>query len=86
MLVWYIGECMLSITNVNNDIKEPTCGFQNCTTNPLLIVGEYAKVRQSLYNILNHIDTRVNSPRCENLCMVYRSSLVAWSPFCVIIN
>ena len=28
MLVWYIGECMVSIININNDIKVPTCGIK----------------------------------------------------------
>ena len=41
VLVWYIGECMVIIININNGIKEPTCGYKNCTTNPLLMFGGY---------------------------------------------
>ena len=40
---------MVSIINTNNDIKEPTCGHQNCNTNQILIFCEYVKVRESLY-------------------------------------
>ena len=61
------GECMISINNINNGVKEPTCLYQNCHTNQILIVSGYVKVRESLYTrviigvntILNHIDTRV---------------------------
>ena len=30
MLDQYIGECIVSIFNINIGIKEPTCGYQNC--------------------------------------------------------
>jgi serine/threonine protein kinase len=30
MLDQYIGECIVSIININNGLKEPTCGYQNC--------------------------------------------------------
>ena len=36
-LVQYIGECMVSIINTNNDNKEPTHGYQNCDTKYMLI-------------------------------------------------
>ena len=35
--------------NINNGIKEPTCGYQNCITNQIMICGGYVKVRESLY-------------------------------------
>ena len=49
MLVWYIGEYMASIININLGIKEPTCGYQNCHTSQILVFGGYVKVRESLY-------------------------------------
>ena len=29
MLDRYIGECMISIFNINNGITKPTCGYQD---------------------------------------------------------
>jgi hypothetical protein len=49
MLDQYIGECMESIININNDAKEPTCGYQNCYLSRIVIFGGYVKVRESLY-------------------------------------
>ena len=81
MLVWYdIGECTVSIININNDIKESTCGYQNCRTCQILIFGGYVKVRESLYTqviirvnaIVNHIDTKVFLPRYEGSRMIYQ--------------
>ena len=71
---------MVSIININNGIKEPTHGYQNCNTSQILIFGGYVKVRESLYTrviiwvntILNHIDTREFLPRYEGSCNVYR--------------
>ena len=41
MLDWYVlGECMISIHNINNDIKEPTLEYQNLNTSKLLIFGQ----------------------------------------------
>ena len=62
MLCWYIGECMVSIININNGINEPTHGYHNTSQN-LTFCG-YVKVRESLYTqvliwvttILNDID------------------------------
>ena len=59
-----MGECMVSIINNNNGIKEPTHGYHNCNTNQILILDGYVKVRESLDirviiwvdTILNHID------------------------------
>ena len=48
-LDWYIGECMVSITDINNGIKEPTRGYQNCIASQILIYGGYLKFRESLY-------------------------------------
>ena len=49
MLVWFIGKCMESLINIDNGIKEPTHGYQNCNTSQILIFGGYVKVRESLY-------------------------------------
>lgn len=80
MLDWDIGECMVSLININNGIKGITCGYQNFKTNPILLFGGYFEVRESLYthiilwvhSILNHIDTRAILPRYEGSRMVYR--------------
>ena len=80
MLVWYIGEGMVSITNINNGIKEPTCGYQKYNSSQILIFDGYVKVRESLYTqviiwvntSLNHIDTREILPGYQASCMVYR--------------
>ena len=68
MLAWYMGERMVSITNINIGIKESTHGYQNCNICQILISGGYLKMRESLLlsdylNILNHIDTRAILPR-----------------------
>ena len=80
MLHQYIGECMVSIINTNNGIKEPTSGYQNCLTIQMLIFGGHLKMRESFYarvitwvnTILNLIDARVVLSRYEDSCMVYR--------------
>lgn len=46
-VVWYIGECMVSLININYGIKEPTHGYHNCNPNRIFIFGEYFKVRKS---------------------------------------
>ena len=64
---------MASLININNGIKEPTCGYQNCKSCQILIFGGYIKVRESLYTLIiiwfntfvNHIDTRAILPRYE---------------------
>lgn len=82
VLVWYIGECMLSIINIDNDINELTYGHQNCHTIHIVIttmhVG-YAKVGESLYpwvviwvnTILNHVHTRVIPWHCYPCMKVF---------------
>ena len=35
----------VSIININNGIKGPTHGYQNCNTTSILIFGRYVKVR-----------------------------------------
>ena len=53
--------------------------YQNCNISQILILGGYLKMKESLYiqvivwvnTILNHIDTRSLSPRCENSRMVH---------------
>ena len=80
MVRYDIGDCMISIINLKNDIKETTCGHQNCHTSQILIFGGYVKAREPLFTqiiirvnaILNHIDTRVFLPRYEGSCMIYR--------------
>ena len=50
VLVWYIGECMISLMiDINNGIKELTHGYQNCNTNQIMIFGGYLKAWESLY-------------------------------------
>ena len=50
MLTWHIGECLVSIVNINNNIKKPTRGYQMCNTNQMLICGGGdLKVGESLY-------------------------------------
>jgi len=68
------------VSVINNCIKEPTRGYQNCNTSQLLIFGGYVKARESLYTrviiwvdtILYHMDTRAILPRYEGSCVVYR--------------
>ena len=48
-MVWYIGECMVSIIDINKVIKESTHGRQNCNTSQILIIGGYLTVRVPLY-------------------------------------
>ena len=70
----------MSIININNDILELTCGYQNCYTSQILIFCGYLKVREYLYTrvtiwvnaISNHIDTKAFLPRCQGSYMVYR--------------
>ena len=45
----YIGESMVSVFNINNGIKEPTRGYQDCNTSEIFIFGGHVKVRESLY-------------------------------------
>ena len=78
MLDRYIGESMVLIINMNNGIKEPIRGYQNCNLNQILMFGEYVKMRESLYTrdivwvntILNHIDIRMILPSYESSCMM----------------
>ena len=68
--------CIVAIINTDNGIKEPTHGYQNCTTSQLWIFGGYIKVRESLSTWViiwtsTHFDTRAILPRYEGYCMVY---------------
>ena len=76
MLVYYIGESMVPIINIDYyGIKELTRGYQNCDYNQILICSVYVKVREWLCTqviiwidtILKHIDTREIVPGCERL-------------------
>jgi hypothetical protein len=52
MLDRYTCECMVSIINIDNGIKEPTRGHQNCNANKTLVFNGCIKVRESLYTQL----------------------------------
>ena len=79
VLVWYIGECMVSIIDSINIIKKLACGYKNCNITQILILGDYVKAREYLNTqviiwvntILFHIDTRMILLRYEDSCMVY---------------
>ena len=80
-MVWYVGECIVSVININNGIKEPTRGYKNYETNHILIFGGHVEVSEFLHTqVINwvnailafHIDTRTILPRYEGFCMVYR--------------
>ena len=43
VLVWYTGECMVSVINSNEGIKEPTHGYQDCNTTHILVFGAYVQ-------------------------------------------
>jgi hypothetical protein len=48
------------LTNVDNGIKEFTCGYHICyKIGLILILGGYLKVRETLYTqvVMNYIDT-----------------------------
>ena len=49
MLDRYTCECMVSIINIINGIKEPTSW---CSTSKILIFGRYVKVRESCIPVL----------------------------------
>ena len=78
MLDRYIVECMVSMININNGIKEHIRGYRNCNPNQILIYGGYVKMREPLYTrdlvwvytILNHIDIRMILPRYKSFCMI----------------
>lgn len=80
MLGRYISECMVSVININNEIKEPTHGYKNCDTSQTLTFGGNVKARKSFYTqvniwvrtIPNHIDARTVLRRYEGSCMEYR--------------
>ena len=67
MLDEYTCKCKGINNNINNSMKEPTCGCQDCNTKQILIFDGYVKVRESLYTqviirvniILSNIDNRV---------------------------
>ena len=48
MLDQYIDdECVVSIISIDNGVKEPTRGYQNCNTNQILIFDKYVEVKKS---------------------------------------
>lgn len=48
MLDQCICVCVVLIININDGIKERTCGHENCNTSQKLTVGRHVKVRESL--------------------------------------
>ena len=48
VLVWYVCEWMVLITDIENGIRKPTCGHQNCNPSQILIFGGHVKVGESL--------------------------------------
>ena len=73
MLDRNIGECMVSIINISNGIKEPTCGHQNCDTEQMLIFGGYVKVTEYSYAQVLYLGQH-HSKLCWHLCMVCRTN------------
>ena len=70
MLDRYIGECMISIIRINNGIKEPIRGYQNCNTNQILIFGGYVKVRESLYTrVVIWVSTNIVRRELHETCL-----------------
>ena len=70
---------------INNDENLTSLGIKflirylSNNTNQISLFGEYLKVRESLHtqfiiwvNSLNHVDTRVISPRSEGFWIAYR--------------
>ena len=80
MLVWHVGECMVSIININLSFKEHIHRYQDCNTSQILMFGWYVKARESLYTqviiwvyiIMDLVDTWVILFRHEGCCIVYR--------------
>ena len=82
MLVWYIGECMVAIININSGIKTHAMGIEIVI--PIkywYLVGGHVKVRENLCisklllfgnTILNHMHIRAVLLRYGGSCMVYR--------------
>lgn len=64
MLDWYdiIDECIISVINVDNGMKEPTRGYEYYYTNQILIFGEYLKVKESLYTCVNYLGQTHSQP------------------------
>ena len=80
MLDWYIGERMVSRTNINDGINEPTHGYQNVIpVKYWYLVGIsqweslYTQVIIWANTILHNTDTSTILPRYKGSCMVYRS-------------
>ena len=62
--------------NINNGLKEPSCGHQNCNISQILICGGVSQderifAYRRMNTMLNHIDTRVILHRYEGSFMVY---------------
>ena len=58
----YLGEYMVPIINIINDIKEPTHGYQNCKTGQILIFSGYPKVREFLYTRVVNLGQHHSEP------------------------
>ena len=64
--------------NIDNGIKEPTCGYQNCNTSQIMIFDGYVcqgeRIFVYLSDYLDHSEpygTRAILPRYDGCCMVY---------------
>lgn len=47
LLVWSIGDCMLSTINIASDFEAPSHVYQDSNTNQILVFGGYVKVKES---------------------------------------
>ena len=62
MVVWYTCKRIGLMIN-NNDIKEPSRGFQNYYTNHILIIGGYVKMRECLHTqVIIGVNTILKAP------------------------
>ena len=70
-----LGECMMSVIKINNNITDPTCEsrYQYCNVEENSVFDGCVKARESLYTqviiwvntSLNHFNTRTILPRYE---------------------
>ena len=51
MMDRYIVECMVSIININNGIKEPTCEYQSCNASQVFHNGWVSKGESIFVNL-----------------------------------
>lgn len=65
MLVSYVGECMVSLTNINSGIKVLIHGYdKNCNTKQILICDEYVKsmtCKVEVYKVQTQVTICINT-------------------------